>query len=682
MKKTNTVIYLFLSYVLANANQLVFADEEQFSGAPSLNVDFSEESSTNNNIDKIDNSAVSDDEFLINEEYLRENNIPSSVSESKTEDKNILDNNKEHIKESISSKENQVQEISKELQSNTQNQDKAQETAESLVNNKNLESNLKQENDEISNDNAELKQINNDIESSASLSQDDIAHEVVSESEKVNDVSVVDNENSNIVKEVTANNQDSSKDLLATDNRESNAEIKAKNETMTSIENEPKSEATSLSIVEKDAQSQANLASDMDAISSQELDSSISSDSKDLLQDTANKNKATSVDTAMDGSNKSADADKKLESENLDIKIQAKDSTIATNEIESKKDVELNSENNQPHLENIANIESSKGDSLTIEKDGNKDEEVVTTVLKSNSNPEESGFKNFITSLNQNSTYFYYVNSDNETSKFYTYNYLKNIFLPNFNNEISLPQDLGPKIVLRKIKIEKDSSGVVFEVNVDDSMGPMDFDGNPMENSILNSFCQIALGEGILHHLNHVVLEIYHGNDLFFTKELTFKKCTNKDPILLEKKYTTPEMKRMKREWLYFYNKENKETISNSNRLSQKYLEQYFVPYTLDAIKQNFVPEEQKPVISLENNSNIIFSFVVSTKDINTVKSSSFKESRIKRTCENSIYADKVLPYVDALSYVYVDSYKKNIRKINVRISNCATNKVTETQTK
>lgn len=247
--------------------------------------------------------------------------------------------------------------------------------------------------------------------------------------------------------------------------------------------------------------------------------------------------------------------------------------------------------------------------------------------------------------------------------RFYTSEYLTNMYIPYFYSVYELPQKLSPYLLLRAVKAAPNSSSLIYEIGVADSIGPLDLDGTPEDNKVIKLFCQITLNDAVLHRLEDVELEFYHGERDFFSKKLTFLNCTGGESYLVEKKLLSREKIRLDNEFVFAY-EEQKDAI-----LSEDYLKTKFIPYALERIEEKFLPVEKNPKMFLEDGNVVVISFDIDSKD--DIKKASYTTDRISRTCEIATYSRYLLPRIIALKYRYLDTKGEVIREIVISNETC-----------
>ena len=258
--------------------------------------------------------------------------------------------------------------------------------------------------------------------------------------------------------------------------------------------------------------------------------------------------------------------------------------------------------------------------------------------------------------------------ADNEERDLYSRSYLANMYLPFFYHTYDLPQQLSPHLTLRKVRLADDGVKLVYEIGVDDSMGPMDLDGEPSDNRMLQLFCRIAMSDGgILHRSEGLLLEFFHGKDAFFSKNLTYATCTGKDAGLVRRSISEQERGRLDDEFVYAY----QEHLEKDQGLSREYLATYFVPYALERISEDFAPLEHERTLTLGSGTELVMSFTLKPEDKHQVKKTSFVMNRIQRTCRISTYAKWVLPYIEGIRYDYHLSDGSLVRSISVDAPTC-----------
>src|SRR5574344_827006 len=247
--------------------------------------------------------------------------------------------------------------------------------------------------------------------------------------------------------------------------------------------------------------------------------------------------------------------------------------------------------------------------------------------------------------------------------RFYTSEYLTNMYIPYFYSVYELPQKLSPYLLLRAVKAAPNSSSLIYEIGVADSIGPLDLDGTPEDNKVIKLFCQITLNDAVLHRLEDVELEFYHGERDFFSKKLTFLNCTGGESYLVEKKLLSREKIRLDNEFVFAY-EEQKDAI-----LSEDYLKTKFIPYALERIEEKFLPVEKNPKMFLEDGNVVVISFAIDSTD--DIKKASYTTDRISRTCEIATYSRYLLPRIIALKYRYLDNKGEVIREIVISNETC-----------
>lgn len=258
--------------------------------------------------------------------------------------------------------------------------------------------------------------------------------------------------------------------------------------------------------------------------------------------------------------------------------------------------------------------------------------------------------------------------AQNEGRDLYSRSYLANMYLPFFYHTYDLPQQLSPHLTLRKVRLADDGVKLVYEIGVDDSMGPMDLDGEPSDNRMLHLFCRIAMGDGgILHRTEGLLLEFFHGKDAFFSKNLTYATCTGKDAGLVRRSISEQERGRLDDEFVYAY----QEHLEKDQGLSRTYLATYFVPYALERISEDFAPLEHERTLTLGSGTELVMSFTLKPEDKSQVKKTSFVMNRIRRTCRISTYAKWVLPYIEGIRYDYHLPDGSLVRSISVDAPTC-----------
>ena len=258
--------------------------------------------------------------------------------------------------------------------------------------------------------------------------------------------------------------------------------------------------------------------------------------------------------------------------------------------------------------------------------------------------------------------------AQNEGRDLYSRSYLANMYLPFFYHTYDLPQQLSPHLTLRKVRLADDEVKLVYEIGVDDSMGPMDLDGEPSDNRMLHLFCRIAMGDGgILHRTEGLLLEFFHGKDAFFSKNLTYATCTGKDAGLVRRSISEQERGRLDDEFVYAY----QEHLEKDQGLSRTYLATYFVPYALERISEDFAPLEHERTLTLGSGTELVMSFTLKPEDKSQVKKTSFVMNRIRRTCRISTYAKWVLPYIEGIRYDYHLPDGSLVRSISVDAPTC-----------
>ncbi len=252
---------------------------------------------------------------------------------------------------------------------------------------------------------------------------------------------------------------------------------------------------------------------------------------------------------------------------------------------------------------------------------------------------------------------------DKNRQDFYTIDYLENMYLPYFYNTYELPQPLSANLVLRDVNVDTQDATLVYAIGVADTIGPMDFDGHALDNKILNLFCKIALNDAILHRLPYIHLEFYHDDHRFYTKELGMEDCIVRHAPLIAKKLTNREAVRLDNEFIFAYEAQDEQM------LSAIYLRTQFVPYALDRIGEKFLPIEQKPVMSLDEQQNIVITITV--EQASEILNPTYLTDRIARTCNIGTYSKYVLPRVKALKYRYITKQQQVIKELTITHDNC-----------
>lgn len=251
----------------------------------------------------------------------------------------------------------------------------------------------------------------------------------------------------------------------------------------------------------------------------------------------------------------------------------------------------------------------------------------------------------------------------NAANSLYSPEYLKNMYVPYFYSVYELPQKLSPYLLLRSVKAAKNSSSLIYEIGVADSIGPLDLDGTPEDNKVIKLFCQITLNDAVLHRLEDVELEFYHGERDFFSKKLTFLNCTGNESYLVEKKLLSKEKIRLDNEFVFAYD-EQKDPM-----LSEEYLQTKFIPYALDRIDEKFLPIEKNARMFLEDKSSVIISFTIENSQ--DVKNAAYTTNRIARTCEIPTYSKYLLPRIAGIKYRYLAKDDSLIREIVISSDTC-----------
>ncbi|MGN1392768.1 MAG: hypothetical protein ACI4V7_01780 [Succinivibrionaceae bacterium] len=264
-----------------------------------------------------------------------------------------------------------------------------------------------------------------------------------------------------------------------------------------------------------------------------------------------------------------------------------------------------------------------------------------------------------------------------EKENFYSFDYLKNMYLPFFYHTYELPQSLNSYLTLRGVHLDKSENGepsLVYEIGVADSKGPMDLEGDPKTNKFLYLFCKIALNDSILHKVPSISLEFYHGDTEFFENTLTYNLCTGEDVANVDPKISVAENKRLDEEFIYAYEQQK------DSYLSYDYLVNKFAPYALKRIVENFNEYEKNPRVLIENGdesdkkSSVVFLFSISNQDFkNIINKENFDENRVSRTCAITAYEKWILPRVEKLVYRYEakDNKQKLLKEILIYQNSC-----------
>lgn len=260
------------------------------------------------------------------------------------------------------------------------------------------------------------------------------------------------------------------------------------------------------------------------------------------------------------------------------------------------------------------------------------------------------------------------LNKDKKLTKgLYTTNYLKHMYLPYFNSEYELPQDLTPYGKLLTVKVLKKAPVLVYYIEVPDNVGPLDLDSKAHENRLINTICKITLGEAILHRLKNVKLKFFHQSENFFTRNLQMPDCTGEKGYLFEKKLHKKEQDRLDNEFIFAFESENSELLSD------EYLATKFVPYALERISEKFTTFEQNAQMIHQENNAIIIEFNVSSTE--NLKLDKLANDRIARTCQIPTYSKFILPRIKSLTYKYIDKDNKLLKEVKLDQNTCSLEK-------
>lgn len=557
-----------------------------------------EEGKNQNNNDK-----TSENDLLLstNEEKIPQTQDTDKVYESKETQKTTT-NEKAPTKEAIidvgtkTTSQNLPKEEKEELKTFNEDLKEKVETAD-------LSKELEEERS-TQETNQAIKEISNSIKATS-----------LNESVKVNDTTLKntskENETLNLSKTQEVNPNEASVNVKVNDNNNNNKEEQAK-ETLASkpINEEEKAKTTTTSTTTRDI-------------------------AKAQQETTSNKN--------IDAS--------KNDKASVDVVSQMAQGLINVNSQVNTLDKKTSKSSEQDNLQTLVN---ENGEAKTLE---NKDVTTLNTQEKASSIQEIKETKDKAQPKNKTlqSPYLESKNFDNKSSEnlYYTHDYLENMYLPYFKNTYELPQKLDKNVILKDVLISTRDSGLIFEVSASDSIGPLDLDGFAADNQILRNFCKIALSDGILHRVNDIIIDFYHGNDKFYTSTLNFSSCGDINNKELKQKLLKVEDERLDNEFIYAFEQEKQKL------LSMDYLKNKFIPYASNRIDEKFLSFETNQLFTLEEN-NLIINFLV--KDGEKVDFEKLPNNRIARTCDIKTYSFFILPRVNSIVYRYFDT-KGSLKK-------------------
>ncbi len=255
--------------------------------------------------------------------------------------------------------------------------------------------------------------------------------------------------------------------------------------------------------------------------------------------------------------------------------------------------------------------------------------------------------------------------TDDADLNLYSREYLSDMFLPYFYHTYEVPQNIDRYFTLMDLKLAENGPALVMDIGVNDSIGPMDLEGSTEDNSHLKSFCLIALRLGVLHKLDSIHVEFYHGLSNFYTRKLTYNFCTGKDPLIVGKQVLANENVRLDDEFVYAYQQQRNELLDT------EYLKKQFAPYALDRISEQYDPLEKNPKMDVPNDSVLRVTFTVDSKKVSKVRESKFIKGRIRRTCSLLTYREWVLPRIKEMQYNYLMPNGTLVKSISVSKDTC-----------
>ena len=375
--------------------------------------------------------------------------------------------------------------------------------------------------------------------------------------------------------------------------------------------------------------------------------------------------KAKTTTTTRDAAKapKETTSNKTIEASNdkasVDVVSQMAQGLISVNSQVNTIDKKTSKSSEEDNLQALVN---ENGEAKTLE---NKDVTTINTQEKASSIQEIKETKDKVQPKNKTPQSPYLENKNFDTKSenlYYTHDYLENMYLPYFKNTYELPQKLDKNVILKDVLVSTRDSGLIFEVSVSDSIGPLDLDGFAADNQILRNFCKIALSDGILHRVNDIIIDFYHGNDKFYTSTLNFSSCGDINNKELKQKLLKVEDERLDNEFIYAFEQEKQKL------LSMDYLKNKFIPYASKRIDEKFLFFETNQLFTLEEN-NLIINFLV--KDGEKVDFGKLPNNRIARTCEIKTYSFFILPRVNSIVYRYFDTKGSLKKEVKLKSDTC-----------
>lgn len=375
--------------------------------------------------------------------------------------------------------------------------------------------------------------------------------------------------------------------------------------------------------------------------------------------------KAKTTTTTRDAAKapKETTSNKTIEASNdkasVDVVSQMAQGLISVNSQVNTIDKKTSKSSEEDNLQALVN---ENGEAKTLE---NKDVTTINTQEKASSIQEIKETKDKVQPKNKTPQSPYLENKNFDTKSenlYYTHDYLENMYLPYFKNTYELPQKLDKNVILKDVLVSTSDSGLIFEVSVSDSIGPLDLDGFAADNQILRNFCKIALSDGILHRVNDIIIDFYHGNDKFYTSTLNFSSCGDINNKELKQKLLKVEDERLDNEFIYAFEQEKQKL------LSMDYLKNKFIPYASKRIDEKFLLFETNQLFTLEEN-NLIINFLV--KDGEKVDFGKLPNNRIARTCEIKTYSFFILPRVNSIVYRYFDTKGSLKKEVKLKSDTC-----------